>query len=115
MGGRLRYEFFSSYYDTKICCKRDEKSYSKSAEDVGYQPLETMSPSDIFEEAKAALSPGMKACLVIREGNTPLSEEVRSSYCTIHSFEELLPEAKSKRQKSEHETENEGKWLKNSS
>lgn len=44
-------------------------------------------------EAAPAAEAGLKVCLVVREGNTALTEEEKAKYSTISSFSDLFAAA----------------------
>ena len=56
----------------------------------------------IFTEAQAAKEAGISTVIVIREANAPLSDEEKSAFITITSFEELSFQSLSKRQKTDN-------------
>jgi len=62
---------FSGYFDTKIGGKREPDSYARIASQIGGNPPDILFLSDIREELDAALSVGMNACWLVREGPVP--------------------------------------------
>merc|ERR1711976_1092161 len=101
-------ESLSGYFDTTTGPKSEKESYVKIAENTGVGANEFAFVTDISSDAKAAADAGMKAILVEREGNAPLSEEDKANFETISSFSDLISstEVPSKRTELENEESN---------
>lgn len=85
-------DMFSGYFDTTIGLKTEKESYSKIAENIGIEASQLLFLTDIPAEAAAATAAGLKACLLLREGNAPVSEEHQRTYQAVESFYELMKE-----------------------
>ncbi|KAM9455411.1 enolase-phosphatase E1 [Clarias gariepinus] len=82
-------DLFDGHFDTNIGAKVESKSYEKIAERIGCSPEEIMFLTDVTREAKAAEDAGVNVAVVVRPGNMELTEEERSHYTTITTFNQL--------------------------
>ncbi|XP_016097376.1 enolase-phosphatase E1 isoform X2 [Sinocyclocheilus grahami] len=82
-------DLFDGHFDTNIGAKVESKSYENIAERIGCQPEEIMFLTDVTREAKAAEDAGVNVIMVVRPGNTELTEEERSHYRVVTSFNQL--------------------------
>ncbi|XP_031558435.1 enolase-phosphatase E1-like [Actinia tenebrosa] len=85
-------KYFSGHFDTKIGLKVECESYKKIVECVGEKPGEILFITDVVKEACAATEAGMQTVLSVRPGNTPLTDDDKSTYKTIKSFSNLTEE-----------------------
>lgn len=74
---------------TNAGLKHETGSYEKIAVALGQDPLNVLFLSDSVKEVRAALGASMKAVVVDRPGNPPLSEEDRQDLDIIESLEHL--------------------------
>ncbi|KPI40801.1 Enolase-phosphatase E1 [Cyphellophora attinorum] len=80
----------TTYYDTTNAgLKSSASSYSTIAKDLDVQPAQILFLSDVPAEIDAAIEAGMRAIVVEREGNKPLSEEERGRYRIVQSLQHL--------------------------
>jgi enolase-phosphatase E1 len=87
--GDLR-PLLSGYFDTvNAGPKTDSASYRKIAGTRQEDIAKWLFLSDNVNEVRAAKEAGMQACVVVREGNSPLSPEDREGQLVISSFDEL--------------------------
>ncbi|KAF2084753.1 enolase-phosphatase E1 [Saccharata proteae CBS 121410] len=81
---------FTAYFDTQNAGpKTDRASYSKIAEAVGKAVSEVLFLSDNVREVRAALAAGMKAMVIDRPGNEPLSAADREELFVRTSFADI--------------------------
>jgi len=83
-------QYFSGHFDTLVGNKTESSSYAAIANTIGIAHDKVVFFTDVVKEAKAAVSSGMNALLVEREGNQPLTEDDKCNYPTITSFKEAL-------------------------
>jgi len=90
--GDLR-PLIGGYFDTTTAGMKVEKtSYDKIVEEVGGRADEFLFLSDNVKEVEAAKQAGMKAVVVVREGNAPLVGEEGRTNLLVRSFVELEAE-----------------------
>ncbi|KAH0544418.1 hypothetical protein FGG08_001445 [Glutinoglossum americanum] len=78
------------YYDTVNAGPKTEKgSYEKIAEAERVPVGMWLFLGDNVKEVAAAIEAGMKAMVVVRPGNAPLTAEEEEEYETIQSFEQI--------------------------
>jgi len=84
--------FFGAFFDTVSAGgKMDAASYAKVAHVAGIPVGEWLFLSDNVKEVEAAQEAGMKAAIIVREGNAPLTKEDRTKHWVItNGFGELL-------------------------
>ncbi|KAM6985282.1 enolase-phosphatase E1 [Aplochiton taeniatus] len=82
-------DLFDGHFDTNIGLKVEDRSYERIAERIGCQPENITFLTDVTREAKAAADAGVNVVVVIRPGNTELTEEEKSHYNVITSFNQL--------------------------
>ncbi|RWS09483.1 enolase-phosphatase E1-like protein [Dinothrombium tinctorium] len=80
---------FSGFFDTAVGAKVESESYFNILKALNLNGDQVLFLTDVAKEAEAASNAGMNCLIVIREGNSPLDEEILTRYKTIHSFEEL--------------------------
>jgi len=85
-----RRDIIQDWFDTTNAgLKYETSSYEKIAQALGKDPVEILFLSDNVKEVRAALGANMKAVVVDRPGNAPLSEDDRQDLDIIESFEHL--------------------------
>jgi enolase-phosphatase E1 len=84
-GDLLRY--FRGHYDTTTGPKRDARSYSKIANDMGVSPVHLLFLSDVPAELDAAKTAGWKTGLLMRPGNAPVPSDC--GHPAIASFAQI--------------------------
>ncbi|XP_041055070.1 enolase-phosphatase E1 [Carcharodon carcharias] len=82
-------ELFDGHFDTKIGSKVEMESYRRIAQNIGCSTGNILFLTDVTKEARAAGQAGVQVTLVVRPGNTELTEE-ETSDSIITSFSELL-------------------------
>lgn len=97
-------ELFTDFFDTAVGAKTEKDSYSNIVEATGVSANEMLFCTDLPKEAAAAVSAGMKAAVVVREGNAALSDEEKASYNTVSSFAELTGEEPAAKRVEEEQT-----------
>jgi enolase-phosphatase E1 len=81
---------FAGNFDTAIGSKQSADAYKRIAEAIQLPVQDILFLSDNTKEVEAALTAGMQAAVVCRPGNAPLTEQERSKYRLIHSFDEII-------------------------
>ncbi|MEZ0361678.1 MAG: acireductone synthase [Hydrogenobacter sp.] len=71
---------FSGYFDTRTGSKKDERSYAKIAQAIGFKPQEILFLSDVEEELNAAKSVNMRTVRLMRD------KEVPSKHTAVKDF-----------------------------
>jgi len=90
--GDLR-PLIGGYFDTTTAGMKVEKtSYEKIVGEVGGHADEFLFLSDNVREVEAAKEAGMKAVVVVRDGNAPLTGDEERRNMLVHSFAELEAE-----------------------
>jgi enolase-phosphatase E1 len=83
----------SGYFDTvNAGMKQERKSYEVIVQDGkngDIEPARWVFVSDNVAEVDAAREAGLKGVVIVREGNTPLSEEERARHVVVESLEKL--------------------------
>ncbi|VDM61122.1 unnamed protein product [Angiostrongylus costaricensis] len=79
----------SGYFDTNVGLKGESESYEKICKEIGVNPSDVLFLTDVEAEARAARAAGVQVILVVRDGNSPLSEEAKQDFRVIHSLEEI--------------------------
>ncbi|XP_067939339.1 enolase-phosphatase E1-like [Watersipora subatra] len=82
-------ELISQNFDTRVGGKKETKSYSTIAEQLGVMPNEIIFLTDIVEEARAAKAAGMQTTIMVRPGNGPLTVQQLEEYETMTDFHQL--------------------------
>jgi enolase-phosphatase E1 len=93
----------SDYFDTEIGSKVEKDSYTKIAEKIGKPVGEIIFFTDVVKEADAAKEAGMPVVVMVREGNTPLTDEEKTKYNVLTTFEVEEEEVPAKKQKLDEE------------
>jgi enolase-phosphatase E1 len=76
---------FSGYFDTHTGGKKEQESYRKIAEEIGYPGDRLLFLSDIKEELDAARASGLQTIWLTREG----SSGPRAEHLQVKSFDEI--------------------------
>jgi len=79
--------FISDHFDTNVGGKREEASYAKIAEELGFKPQNILFVSDVLAELDAARASGLQTALSVRQGNEPIIEDF--THQAVTSFNEL--------------------------
>jgi enolase-phosphatase E1 len=80
----------SGYFDiTTSGYKFEQSSYESILKDIQTSGEEVLFLSDNVKEVEAAQRAGLRAAIVIRPGNAPLTEEVMSKYTLVDDFTKL--------------------------
>lgn len=83
-------DLISDWFDTTNAGpKAEASSYTKIAEAIGKPTTKTLFLSDNVKEVKAALDAGMKAVVVDRPGNGPLTQEDHAAYRIVTVLDTL--------------------------
>lgn len=89
-GGKDVRGLLSAYFDTTNAgMKNHQESYEKIARELGVAPGKFLFASDNALEVEAAIKAGMRAVVVVRPGNAPLTDVQKSDNAIIDSFEAL--------------------------
>lgn len=83
----------TSYFDTAIGAKQESKSYAAIAKEIDFAPEEVLFLTDVVKEAEAAKEAGLNVVLVSRPGNAELTDEQKTAYAVVESFENIPLEA----------------------
>ncbi|XP_077157171.1 enolase-phosphatase E1 [Paroedura picta] len=83
-------ELFNGHFDTKIGSKVDSESYQRIAASIGCSPNNLLFLTDVTREADAAEEADVHVAVVIRPGNAGLTDDEKSYYRLITSFDELF-------------------------
>lgn len=81
---------FSDYFDTTSGGKREEESYHRIANSIGFPEDEILFLSDIKEELDAAQSAGMKTVLLDRQ-RIALPSNTQALHLQVDSFSDIHP------------------------
>ncbi|EXJ53755.1 2,3-diketo-5-methylthio-1-phosphopentane phosphatase [Cladophialophora psammophila CBS 110553] len=85
-----RRDIIKAWFDTTNAgLKQEASSYEKIAAELSRDPKEILFLSDNVNEVRAATKAGMKAALVDRPGNAPLSDAERDEFEVVGSFEQI--------------------------
>ncbi|XP_075717417.1 enolase-phosphatase E1 isoform X2 [Rhinoderma darwinii] len=82
-------ELLHGHFDTTIGSKVESESYRRIANQIGCSTENIIFLTDITKEAEAARQAGGHVAIVVRPGNAPLTDEVKSKYHLITSFDQL--------------------------
>lgn len=82
-------EFIAGYFDTTSGAKTEKDSYTAIAAEIGVNASEVLFLTDLPREAGPASEANMKVAVVVRDGNTALTDEEKAAYATIKSLAEL--------------------------
>ncbi|KAK9871925.1 hypothetical protein WA026_015172 [Henosepilachna vigintioctopunctata] len=83
----------SKYFDQSVGVKNEEASYKKIAEELDVIPENILFLTDDAKEAVAAKSANLTVVLVERDGNSPIPEDILSSFVVIKSFTDIPVES----------------------
>ncbi|MEE6460162.1 hypothetical protein FKM82_000872 [Ascaphus truei] len=83
-------ELFDGHFDTTIGHKVESESYRNIAKSIGCSTDSILFLTDLTKEAKAAEEAGVHVAVVERPGNAALTDEEKSSYCLITSFNQIV-------------------------
>ncbi|XP_037903129.1 enolase-phosphatase E1 [Hermetia illucens] len=87
--------YIAGHFDTKVGMKQETKSYENILNEIKCNGSDVVFFTDIPKEAYAAKAAGIRAILLDRPGNAPLSQEDRAVFKVIKTFDEVnikLPE-----------------------
>ncbi len=85
-----RRDIVEDWFDTTNAgLKHEVSSYEKIAKELQRDPKEVLFLSDNVKEVRAAIVAGMRAVVVNRPGNAPLSEDDKEEFEIVESFEQL--------------------------
>lgn len=91
--GNTRYgdllPLISGYFDTNVGAKTNLESYKNIAEEINLKPNQVLFLTDIPAEAKAAKEAGLRAKILLREGNQPLTVEELNQNETVPTFSNI--------------------------
>lgn len=89
-GKRNLQDLISDWFDTSNAGpKTDKGSYEAIAQKLGKQAGTVLFLSDNVKEVEAAVQAGMKAIVVERPGNAPLTEQAREKFRVVDSLHEI--------------------------
>uniref|UniRef100_A0A8C8RHN1 Enolase-phosphatase E1 n=1 Tax=Pelusios castaneus TaxID=367368 RepID=A0A8C8RHN1_9SAUR len=83
-------ELFDGHFDTKIGHKVESESYRRIATSIGCSANNILFLTDVTREANAAEEADMHVAVVVRPGNAGLTDDEKSYYNLITSFNELF-------------------------
>uniref|UniRef100_A0A670KFJ7 Enolase-phosphatase E1 n=2 Tax=Podarcis muralis TaxID=64176 RepID=A0A670KFJ7_PODMU len=83
-------ELFDGHFDTKIGPKVDSESYQRIAASIGCSTSNILFLTDVTREADAAEEVDVHVAIVVRPGNAGLTDDEKSYYRLITSFNELF-------------------------
>ncbi|KAF7252871.1 Enolase-phosphatase E1 [Varanus komodoensis] len=83
-------ELFDGHFDTKIGAKVDSESYQRIAASIGCSTNNMLFLTDVAREADAAEEADVHVAIVVRPGNAGLTDDEKSYYRLITSFDELF-------------------------
>ncbi|XP_058694058.1 enolase-phosphatase E1 isoform X2 [Poecile atricapillus] len=83
-------ELFDGHFDTKIGPKVESESYRRIAASIGCATNNILFLTDVPREANAAEEADTHVAVVIRPGNAGLTDDEKSYYSLISSFNELF-------------------------
>lgn len=69
--------------------KVEPSSYSQIANTISVAPEEVLFLTDVFGEYSAAKAAGMKAAIVVRDGNKPLTDDEKKNAPLIYTFDQV--------------------------
>jgi len=82
-------EFLAGNFDASIGAKTEKDSYSAIAGEIGVSPSEILFVTDLPREASPAAEAGVNVAIIVRDGNTALTEEETDEYTVINSLAEV--------------------------
>ncbi|EMP30375.1 Enolase-phosphatase E1 [Chelonia mydas] len=83
-------QLFDGHFDTKIGHKVESESYRRIASSIGCSTNNVLFLTDVTREANAAEEADMHVAVVVRPGNAGLTDDEKSYYSLITSFNELF-------------------------
>uniref|UniRef100_A0ACB8E8R8 Enolase-phosphatase E1 n=2 Tax=Sphaerodactylus townsendi TaxID=933632 RepID=A0ACB8E8R8_9SAUR len=83
-------ELLDGHFDTRIGSKVDSESYQRIASSIGCSTNNILFLTDVTREADAAEEVDVHVAIVIRPGNAGLTDDEKSYYRLITSFNELF-------------------------
>ncbi|XP_060635312.1 enolase-phosphatase E1 [Anolis sagrei] len=81
---------FDGHFDTQIGPKVESESYQRIASSIGCSTNNILFLTDVTREADAAEEVDMHVAIVVRPGNAGLTDDEKSYYRLITSFNELF-------------------------
>lgn len=82
-------EFVAGNFDSTVGLKTEKDSYTAIVGEIGVSPAEVLYVTDLPREAAPAVEAGVKVAVIVRDGNTPLTEEESAQYSVISSLSEV--------------------------
>lgn len=82
-------EFIAGNFDASTGSKTEKDSYSAIVGEIGVSASEVLFVTDLPREAAPAVEAGLKVAVIVRDGNTPLTEEENAQYNVVSSLSEL--------------------------
>ena len=82
-------DYFNGFFDTAVGSKVESPSYLNIAQQLLLDPSDILFLTDRVLEAQAAREAKIKAVLLDRPGNAPLTDADRDPFMVITSFEQL--------------------------
>ncbi|KAG8593661.1 hypothetical protein GDO81_000917 [Engystomops pustulosus] len=82
-------ELFHGHFDTTVGSKVESDSYRRIADKIGCSTENILFLTDIIKEAEAAREAGVHVAIAVRPGNAALTDEEKSEYHLITSFDQL--------------------------
>ncbi|XP_048219924.1 enolase-phosphatase E1 isoform X1 [Perognathus longimembris pacificus] len=83
-------ELVDGHFDTKIGHKVESESYRKIANSIGCSTNNILFLTDVTSEASAAEEADMHVAVVVRPGNSGLTDDEKMYYSLITSFSDLF-------------------------
>ncbi len=80
-------QYISKYFDTGVGSKREEKSYLNIINQLNAKSNEMVFFTDIYEEALASSAVGITSYILIRDGNTPITQ---NNFIKILNFKDWV-------------------------
>jgi len=82
-------EFIAGNFDASVGPKTEKDSYAAIVGEIGVAASEVLFVTDLPKEAAPAAEAGVKVAVIVRDGNTALTEEENAKYNVIKSLSEL--------------------------
>ncbi|KAG8454346.1 hypothetical protein GDO86_000833 [Hymenochirus boettgeri] len=82
-------KLFDGHFDTTVGHKVESESYKNIADRVGCPSENILFLTDVVREAHAAKKAGLHVALVVRPGNEALTDEDKSNFHLVTSFDQI--------------------------
>ncbi|KAM3940354.1 enolase-phosphatase E1 isoform 2-T2 [Leptodactylus fuscus] len=82
-------ELFQGHFDTTVGSKVESESYRRIADRIGCPTDNILFLTDVIYEAEAAREAGVHVAVAVRPGNAALTDEEKSKFHLITSFDQL--------------------------